>query len=157
MLRRSEHVVTRPGDRGSWLPELGAALASMVLVLTVLALAASLVAPGVARAQDGLPGLPEDEGLDATIEHQLNGHPEQAERVLARLAEAGDVVAMERLALMHWYGSILYGRGPWQREVAAWWFERAAQRGSELGRHMRAVVQRTGVSAAARGSSGGRQ
>jgi TPR repeat protein len=78
----------------------------------------------------------DDPAMDEAIEHQQHGHPIQAEAVLRRLAEAGDVVAMERLALMHWYGEMLFGAGPWQRELARHWFARAAVQGSELGLHM---------------------
>jgi hypothetical protein len=49
---------------------------------------------------------------------------------------------MERLALMHWYGPVLFPGGPWKREVAVLWFARAAEHGSELGSHMLAVSQR---------------
>ncbi|NWG74078.1 MAG: hypothetical protein HXY24_05650 [Rubrivivax sp.] len=62
--------------------------------------------------------------------------------VLTALAEAGHVGAMERLGLMHWYGERLYGSGPWGREVALQWFERASARGSEVGLHMLAVADR---------------
>ena len=48
---------------------------------------------------------------------------------------------MERLALMHWYGPVLFPGGPWKREVAVLWFARAAEHGSEIGAHMWAVSQ----------------
>lgn len=124
---------------------LGAALSAAVVALALLMLSASLLTPGPALAQAMAPAMPEDDALETAIEHQAMGHPEQAARVLASLAASGHVVAMERLALLHWYGAALYGSGPWRREVAAWWFERAEREGSVLGRHMRAIVQRAGV------------
>lgn len=94
-----------------------------------------------ARAQPTL--LSADEAaLDAALEHQARGHPAQAEAVLRQLAERGHATAMERLALLHWYGHTLYPGTQWSRDTARLWFARAAERGSELGRHMSSVIAR---------------
>ena len=82
------------------------------------------------------------EGLEQAQRHTEQGHPGRAEALLLRLAQAGQVPAMERLALMHWYGPVLFPGGPWKREVAVLWFARAAEHGSELGSHMLAVSHR---------------
>ena len=95
-----------------------------------------------AQAQADAPALPDDDALDQAIQHQEHGHPWQAEIVLRRLAEAGNVVAMERLALMHWYGKLLYPGEGWNRDIATMWFARAAARGSDVGKHMAKVAQR---------------
>ena len=47
---------------------------------------------------------------------------------------------MERLALMHWYGTVLYPGEAWRREIALLWFARAAEHGSAL-RRRRAEIQ----------------
>lgn len=108
--------------------------------------AAALVATAnIACAAEPLtmaPGIPEDQLLDQAIEHHEHGHPVQAAVVSERLALAGNVVAMERLALMHWYGKALYSDGPWNREHALYWFIRASELGSDVGRHMAQVAQR---------------
>ena len=102
--------------------------------------------PVPARAD---PTLPDDELLEQAIEHQFQGHAWQAEAVLRRLAEAGQVVAMERLALMHWYGTTLYPGEAWSRDLAAYWFAQAAERGSLLGQHMSRIAQRANARAQA--------
>lgn len=90
----------------------------------------------------------EDEAL---TEAQLlceQGHIVQAEALLRRLALDGQVQAMERLAMLHWYGPALYPGGPWKPEVAHSWFERAAEQGSTVGGYMLVVVQRARGNAA---------
>ncbi len=89
--------------------------------------------PAAAGAQSV--SLPAD-SLEAAIEHHEQGHPQQAAQMLERLAAQGQVAAMERLALMHWYGGRLYGPGPWQRTEAMRWFDAAAAQGSPMARHM---------------------
>lgn len=89
--------------------------------------------------------LPEDlldDALADAIEQQADGQVWRAEATLRRLAGAGNLLAMERLALLHWYGLLLYPDEPWSREEALLWFRRAAALGSELGRHMVAVAER---------------
>jgi TPR repeat protein len=106
-------------------------------------LAAAVSMQGLAQGADTLPALPDDDALDTALQHQEHGHPWQAEAVLRRLAESGNVTAMERLALMHWYGRTLYPGEAWSRELAGLWFARAAHRGSEVGRHMVRALQRS--------------
>jgi TPR repeat protein len=89
-----------------------------------------------ARAQS------DGEGLDEAQRHVEQGHPARAAVVLLRLSEAGQVPAMERLALMHWYGPVLYPGEAWEREIALLWFARATEHGSALGAHMMRVSQR---------------
>lgn len=84
----------------------------------------------------------EGEALDDAQRHLEQGHPSRAAVVLLRLSHAGQVPAMERLALMHWYGPVLYPGEAWRREVALLWFARAAEQGSALGAHMLTVPQR---------------
>lgn len=95
---------------------------------------------GGAHAQDT---VTEGAALEAAIEEQVLGRPWQAQSLLRPLAEAGQVAAMERLALLHWYGPRLYPGEAWSRTLATQWFERAAERGSELSRHMLKVAQAT--------------
>ena len=65
------------------------------LLLVALWLPAAPVAQTVSSTHDS---------LEAAIEHHEQGHPRQAAQMLERLAAQGQVAAMERLALMHWYG-----------------------------------------------------
>lgn len=104
----------------------------------------ALLASALALALSGLasPAYPLSEGLEQAQLHIEQGHPAQAEALLLQLAQAGQVPAMERLALMHWYGPVLFPSGPWKREVAVLWFARAAEHGSAVGTHMLAVSQR---------------
>lgn len=68
--------------------------------------------------------------------------PVRVEAEVRAWAEAGHVGAMERLGLMHWHGQALYGPGPWQRDVALRWFERASSQGSAVGVYMLGVADR---------------
>ena len=111
-----------------------------------VALAATSVALAAAPAW-GQPATADDTLLADALEHQVRGHPAQADAVLRQLAERGHVVAMERLALLHWYGDTLHAGTRWSRETARLWFARAAERGSELGRYMSAVIARPAVAA----------
>lgn len=108
------------------------------------AMLALLPATGHTQAQ-----LPDDDAMDTAAELQLQGHPWRAEALLRRLAEAGHVLAMERLALLHWYGQRLYPGQPWDQDLARLWFARAAAQGSELGRHMLRLNKRQAASAPA--------
>ena len=105
---------------------------------------------GLAQAQD-TSRLPDDDVLELAVEQHTQGHPWQAEALLRGLAQAGNVVAMERLALMHWYGPVLYPQEAWSRTLATTWFERAAERGSVLGRHMAKVALASARSAQSAG------
>ena len=103
------------------------ALLAPVPLLVALWLPVAPAAQTVSTAHDS---------LEAALEHHEQGHPQQAAQMLERLAVQGQVAAMERLALMHWYGGRLYGPGPWQRTEALRWFEVAAAQGSPMARHM---------------------
>jgi TPR repeat protein len=87
-------------------------------------------------------GEGEGEALDDAQRHVEQGHPSRAAVVLLRLSQAGQVPAMERLALLHWYGPVLFPGEAWRRETALLWFARAAEQGSALGAHMLTVPQR---------------
>jgi hypothetical protein len=54
------------------------------------------------------------------------GHTDAAAALMQRLAETGDVDAMERLAAWNLWGPRLLGPGPWRRSVGLAWLERAA-------------------------------
>ena len=84
-----------------------------------------------------------DDDLDDAQQLQQDGKAWQAEAILRQWAQAGHVVAMERLALMHWYGRVLYPGQAWSRELAVYWFAQAAARGSDLGRHMSQVARQS--------------
>ncbi len=103
-----------------------------------LALALALVAVPNARAD-----VPDDDALKAAQSLAEEGHILQAEVLLRQLAFNGEVQAMERLAMLHWSGPVLYPGGPWQAAVARQWFERAAAQGSDMGQFMVVVMQRT--------------
>ena len=103
------------------------ALLAPVPLLVALWLPAAPAAQTVSTTHDS---------LEAALERHEEGHPQQAAQMLERLAAQGQVAAMERLALMHWYGDRLYGTGPWQRTEAVRWFEVAAAQGSPMARHM---------------------
>lgn len=81
-------------------------------------------------------GTGADDALDAAAEAAAAGHASAAVQTLNGLAEAGNVAAMERLALMHRYGPALYPAERWQLAVAAHWLEQAAARDSELARFL---------------------
>jgi TPR repeat protein len=110
------------------------------------AVAAAAVSVALATApawgQPAPPAASDDTLLDDAMEHQARGHPAQADALLRQGAERGHVAAMERLALLHWYGDTLHPGTRWSRETARLWFARAAERGSELGRHMSDVIAR---------------
>jgi TPR repeat protein len=74
--------------------------------------------------------------LEAASDQAREGHAIQAARALQPLAARGHVQAMERLALMHWYGPALFGAGEWRRDEAMQWLRAAAARESELARYM---------------------
>lgn len=103
-----------------------------------LAFALALVALPNARA-----GVPDDDALEAAQSLAEEGHIVQAEGLLRQLAFNGKVQAMERLAMLHWCGPVLYPGGPWQTAVARQWFEQAAAQGSGMGQFMVVVMQRT--------------
>ncbi len=108
-----------------------------IVLTAAVALSATLQAsPARAQAQ-----LPDDE-LASAADQQREGRPWRAEALLRRLAEGGNVLAMERLALMHWYGPRLYPGEPWDADLARLWFARAAAQGSEVGRYMVSVDRR---------------
>lgn len=110
-----------------------------VVAAWATALVTACLAVGPAVAADG----PSDERLlDQAVDEQADGRPQEAEATLRRLAERGNVTAMERLALLHWYGHWLYPGRTWSRAEAVTWFQRAAAQGSELGRHMAQAEQR---------------
>ena len=88
-------------------------------------------------------GVPNGDALEAAQSLAEEGHIVQAEALLRQLAFNGEVQAMERLAMLHWCGPILYPGGPWQAAVARQWFEQAAAQGSDIGQFMVAVTQRT--------------
>lgn len=102
-----------------------------------LSLASARAAAAVA---EDLPPMPDDDFNEAQ-QLQQDGKAWHAQAILRQWAQAGYVVAMERLALMHWYGRILYPGQAWSRELAVHWFGQAAERGSELGRHMSLVAR----------------
>lgn len=87
-------------------------------------------APEAARG-----GGPQHRGLHAAWADPLgralalmcDGQAEGAESLMRRLAEAGDVDAMERLGAWHLWGPRLLGPGPWRRSVGQAWLERAAR------------------------------
>ena len=108
-----------------------------VRALVALALAGACLG---AFAQ-AMPSAGDDAGLEDALEHVEHGHPLKAVVVLERLAASGSVGAMERLALMHWYGKALFGPGPWNRQSAVQWFDKAAAAGSPMARHMAAVAR----------------
>ena len=91
---------------------------------------------GTASAQTAA-ALPDDDVLTAPTTQNQNGQNWAAEAQLRKAAEAGDVVAMERLALMHWYGEVMRPDQAWSRETARQWLDRAAARGSLLAMQMR--------------------
>lgn len=78
---------------------------------------------------------------DRVTEMLERGHDAVAAELLRPRAEAGDIVAQERLGLMHWFGTRLFGPGDWNRDEARQWFERAAQGGSEIARLMLNSIQ----------------
>lgn len=105
-------------------------------------LAAALLAGPAATAQAepcGAAGA----SLATAAEQQAEGRPWASEAMLQQLAEAGCVEAMERLALLHWYGPQLHPGHPWKRELALRWFLRAADHGSAVARHMLEVAWHT--------------
>lgn len=114
-----------------------------------VAVAAMSVALAAAPAwgQPAPPATADDALLDDALEQQARGHPAQADALLRQLAERGHVAAMERLALLHWYGDTLHPGTRWSRETARLWFARAAERGSELGRYMSGLIARPAVAA----------
>lgn len=131
-----DNARNRPARRGLEAPprrRWSAALLTLGMALAWTTFAAA------ARAQ-GTDTLPDDEALDRAAEAQQVGHAWQAEALLRRLAEAGNVTAMERLALLHWYGPRLHPAEPWSTDTARLWFVRAAARGSHLARHMLRVT-----------------
>lgn len=106
------------------------------------ALAALILAGAwLGASAQAMPSAGDDPGLDDALEHVEHGHPLKAAVVLERLAAGGSVGAMERLALMHWYGKTLFGPGPWNRPSAVQWFDKAAAAGSPMARHMAAVAR----------------
>ena len=120
-------------------------------VLTALQMSALLVALALPCGAAAQSTNDRADSLAAALEHHEQGHPQQAAQMLERLAAQGQVAAMERLALMHWYGGRLYGPGPWQRTEALRWFEVAAAQGSPMARHMlRRASAATQSAAAAR-------
>jgi TPR repeat protein len=64
------------------------------------------------------------------------GHWLDAASALERAAALDSVDAQVRLALMHWIGEPLYGRGPWSRAEADRLFRRAAGQGNAVARFM---------------------
>lgn len=116
-----------------------------VLLSALVLRAAAVAAPAPQPPEPLEPPTPaeaaDEAALQAAVQQQLDGHAWAAQAQLRRLAEAGQVPAMERLALLHWYGAWLYPGEPWSRELAVQWFARAAVLGSELGRHMTAVAR----------------
>jgi len=124
------------------LTRIALALLAPVPLLVALWLPAAPAAQTVSTVHDS---------LEAAFEHHEQGHPQQAAQMLERLAAQGQVAAMERLALMHWYGGRLYSPGPWQRTEALRWFDAAAAQGSPMARHMlRRASAATQSAAAAR-------
>ena len=105
----------------------GRTLAAAALVLAAMT--------GAASAQSA--ALPDDDALNPPTTQNQNGQNWAAEAQLRKAAEAGDVVAMERLALMHWYGEVMRPDQAWSRETARQWLDRAAARGSVLAMQMR--------------------
>ncbi len=89
-------------------------------------------------------GVLDDDALETVQSLAEEGHIVQAEALLRELAFDGHVQAMERLAMLHWYGPVLYPGGPWQVVVARQWFEQAAAQGSAIGQRMLVVMQRDG-------------
>lgn len=92
--------------------------------------------------------LPDDDAINEPTTQNQNGQKWAAEAQLRKAAEAGDVVAMERLALMHWYGEVLRPDQAWSRETARQWLARAAAQGSLLAQAMQASstrVARAGI------------
>ena len=81
--------------------------------------------------------------LALAAEQQGDGRPWTSAATLRHLAEAGCVDAMERLALLHWYGPQLYPGYAWSREEALRWFVRAAERDSAVARFMVQVARHT--------------
>lgn len=81
-------------------------------------------------------GTGADDALDAAAEAAAAGHANAAAQTLNVLAEAGNVAAMERLALLHRYGPALYPTERWQATVATHWLEQAAARDSGLARYL---------------------
>lgn len=73
---------------------------------------------------------------EAWTDELAASHPEQLADALVCRAEQGDVAAMERVGLMHWYGAALYATGAWNPELGRAWLERAAASGSVVARHM---------------------
>lgn len=111
----------------------------LTMHLARLALAASLAGFGGTGAMALGPG--EDAGAwPCSLEEEADTARTIA--MLTALAEGGHVGAMERLGLMHWHGERLYGAGPWRRDVALRWFERASAHGSEVGLYMLGVADR---------------
>jgi len=104
--------------------------------------------------------LPDDDRLESAQACDAPNQTRCAEAVLRQLAEAGHVVAMERLALMHWYGRQAHPGEKWSRAFARQWFARAANKGSDLGRHMLRMARRpdvaSAVGAATQGHASGR-
>jgi hypothetical protein len=81
-------------------------------------------------------GAGADDALHAAAEDAAAGQVSAAVQTLNGLAEAGNVAAMERLALMHLYGPALYPTERWQHTVAMHWLEQAAGRDSDLARFL---------------------
>lgn len=104
----------------------------------VLALSALVAAPAHADACAEPPGA-----LVLAAEQQAEGRPWTSAATLRLLSESGCVDAMERLALLHWYGPQLYPGHPWSREEALRWFVRAAERGSAVAQFMTQVARHT--------------
>ncbi|MEO7150251.1 MAG: hypothetical protein ABIX46_00865 [Burkholderiaceae bacterium] len=61
-------------------------------------------------------------------------HYAQAAQLLEAPCAANDARSLEVLGFMHWYGSALYGEGPWQRARGRELLSRAAEAGSEVAR-----------------------
>lgn len=104
---------------------------------------AALTLAGLMACVQAQDSKAQDAALEAAIELQAQGRAWQAQAQLLQMAEAGHLVAMERLALLHWYGPLFYPDQAWSRELASTWFERAAARGSDVGRHMVQVARAT--------------
>jgi TPR repeat protein len=56
--------------------------------------------------------------------------------MMRRLADGGDVDAMEKLGLWHLYGSRLLGPGPWNRSEAVRWLTQAAEHGRPVAQYL---------------------
>lgn len=132
-------MLRRPSDRaraGRGLLHPGVSVRLAAVVWTVL-----MTAQPAARADDRCAPLAED--LRLAQELAAQGKAWQSAPGLRAAAQSGCVLAMERLALLHWFGPALHPGNPWSREEALRWFVRADAAGSEVGRHMLAVARRT--------------